>query len=124
MRSSSALTGPVLPSASIVNWSRVTGNTGNQSNRVALKRIKANGIGKIIFLRPTALAMRSRMFRQERISGPASSNRKSVQPWMFIYIGLAAAIVLAGRPADVTVQDSMLPVPAIVGSAPLFRKDI
>ena len=52
------------------------------------------------------------------------SNRKPLKPWMFIYIGLAAAIVLAGRPADVATQDSMLPVPAIVGSAPLFRKDI
>ncbi len=43
---------------------------------------------------------------------------------MFIYVGLVAAIVLAGRPADVVPPEAALPVPAIVGSAPLFRKDI
>ena len=43
---------------------------------------------------------------------------------MLIYIGFFAAMLLAGRPADVAGQDSLLPVPAIVGSAPLFRKDI
>jgi len=44
---------------------------------------------------------------------------------MFVYAGLVAAIVLAGRPADVVVQpDTALPLPAIVGSAPLLRKDI
>ncbi len=43
---------------------------------------------------------------------------------MFIYVGLVAAIVMAGRPADVVQQDAAVPLPAIVGSAPLLRKDI
>ena len=41
--------------------------------------------------------------------------RKKFQPWMLIYIGFFAAMLLAGRPADVAGQDSLLPVPAIVG---------
>ena len=43
---------------------------------------------------------------------------------MFIYVGFVAAIVLAGGPADVEQQDTAVPLPAIVGSAPLLRKDI
>ena len=43
---------------------------------------------------------------------------------MFIYIGLVAAIVLAGPPAEEMQQDAALPMPAIVGNAPLLRKDI
>ena len=50
--------------------------------------------------------------------------RIPVRSWMFIYVGFVAAIVLAGRPADVGQQDVALPVPAIIGSAPLLRKDI
>ncbi len=44
--------------------------------------------------------------------------------WMFVYVGMAAAIVVAGRPAEIVQQDAALPLPVIVGSAPLFRKDI
>ena len=43
---------------------------------------------------------------------------------MFIYIGLVAAIVLAGPPADVAEQDAVVPLPAVIGNAPLLRKDI
>ena len=50
--------------------------------------------------------------------------RMPFKSWMFVYVGLVAALVLAGRPADVVRQDAALPIPAIIGSAPLFRKDI
>ena len=50
--------------------------------------------------------------------------KNSLKSWMFIYIGLVAAIVLAGQPAEVEQQDAALPLPAIVGSAPLLRRDI
>ncbi len=43
---------------------------------------------------------------------------------MVIYISLIAVIVLQGRPVDAPEQNALLPVPAIVGSAPIFRKDI
>ena len=52
------------------------------------------------------------------------SIRNSLKSWMFIYVGLVAAIVLAGPPADAMKQDTALPMPAIVGNAPLLRKDI
>ena len=54
----------------------------------------------------------------------ARTIKNSLKSWMFIYAGLVAAIVLAGPPADVAQQDTALPVPAIVGAAPLLRKDI
>ena len=50
--------------------------------------------------------------------------KNSLKSWMFIYIGLLAAIVLAGQPAEVERQDTALPLPAIVVNAPLLRKDI
>ena len=50
--------------------------------------------------------------------------RMPFRSWMFVYIGLVAALVLAGRPAGVVQQDVLRPIPAIVGSAPLLRKDI
>ncbi len=55
------------------------------------------------------------------------SIRNSFKSWMFVYIGLVAAIVLAGRPVEVVQQDTALPLPAlpaIIGNAPLLRKDI
>lgn len=50
--------------------------------------------------------------------------RNPVKPWMVIYFGLVAAVVLAGRPAEVVQQEAALPLPAIVGTAPILRKDI
>lgn len=50
--------------------------------------------------------------------------RIPLKSWMLVYAGLVAAVVLAGRPAEVVPQDVALPLPAIIGSAPLFRKDI
>ncbi|MDJ0750760.1 MAG: hypothetical protein QNJ11_14840 [Woeseiaceae bacterium] len=50
--------------------------------------------------------------------------RNSLKSWMFVYIGLVAAIVLAGQPDEVEQQDTAVPLPAIVGSAPLLRRDI
>ncbi|MDJ0749105.1 MAG: hypothetical protein QNJ11_06455 [Woeseiaceae bacterium] len=50
--------------------------------------------------------------------------RIPLKTWMFVYVGLAAAIVVAGPPTEVAERDSVLPLPVVVGSAPLFRKDI
>lgn len=43
---------------------------------------------------------------------------------MFIYAGLVATFVLAGQPGDDMQQDTALPTPVIMGSAPILRKDI
>ena len=52
------------------------------------------------------------------------SIRNSLRSWMFIYLGLIATIITAGQPSDAVRQDAALPMPAVVGSAPLLRKDI
>jgi len=43
---------------------------------------------------------------------------------MLIYAGFVAAIVLAGQPGQTKPADNAVPMPALIGDAPLFRKDI
>ncbi|MDJ0710868.1 MAG: hypothetical protein QNJ14_10775 [Woeseiaceae bacterium] len=50
--------------------------------------------------------------------------RKTIQPWVIVYISLIAAYALAGPSDETPVRDTVLPSPTVVGSAPLFRKDI
>lgn len=53
-----------------------------------------------------------------------TSGRNPLRSWMFIYFGLMAAFIMAGQPDESEQLDNAVPMPAIVGEAPLFRKDI
>ena len=51
--------------------------------------------------------------------------KKQLRSWMFIYVGLAAAILLSGTPANENAESRLeatqLPV---IADAPLLRRDI
>lgn len=51
--------------------------------------------------------------------------KKQFRSWMFIYVGLVAAIILSGQPASVNTETRLegtdLPVAV---NAPLLRRDI
>jgi hypothetical protein len=55
----------------------------------------------------------------------SSSGRFQLRSWMFIYLGLIAAMVLAGPPSD---SASVDPEPSrtlpLIGDSPLLRHDI
>ena len=54
-----------------------------------------------------------------------SSGRFQVRSWMFIYLGLLAAILLAGRPEDAGASDlERVATPTLRVESPLLRHDI
>jgi hypothetical protein len=54
-----------------------------------------------------------------------SSGRLQLRSWMFIYLGLIAAFVLAGDPANSGANGaSAAPTPAMNARSPLLRHDI
>ena len=51
--------------------------------------------------------------------------RFQIRSWVFLYLGLIAAMLLAGQPPDPKSSNAgAVPAPAVIVDSPLLRRDI